>query len=341
MEKTVKYLSEDLERKFADLVAQVGQKTDRHITELVERVPQMMTAVTTETRLSLNPRLLKASAGKVADELAHGLRGAVQQDLLTWRTVEVAALIKENLSTIQHEIRDDVRDFERSLKDVRLNLTADTGADDLDVDTVITPLLSERSRDAAGADLAWFSAGRALSAAFAGGAGAFAGFVAVSVLGLTAIAPFVVLGGAVLLAVKTASDGDPREAVEQKLRARLQRGVAKNLTEHKEHLVEQVQGDVREHLDGLSREFRSLLLSKVESLREEVRGALEAKNKGAEEVRARRSQINHQLGELDAINHRLDTIVDRVVALDEDLRGRHEPVVADPPEEDEDALLGW
>lgn len=332
MEKTVKYLSEGLERKTADLVRTVGLLTERHVTELIERVPQIVDGLTPESRLSLNPRLIRSSAGALGEELAHGARNAIQHDLVTWRTVDVANLVRDQLTAIQHEIRDDVRDFEQSLKDVRLNLMASSPAE-VDADSLDVALESSSVQGygaGAGTDLALVGAGKALTTAFAGGAGAFAGFVAVSVLGLSAIAPFVIIGAAVWAAWNVASDGDPRRSLEGKIRRRLAAGLKTSLTDNKEAIVAQTVVDIEALLTTITQEFRSLLTSKVESLREEVQGALAAKRTGEEEVRSRRAQIKGQLTELDAINRSLDAIVDRVIALDEEFRASSDAGVPDP-----------
>jgi hypothetical protein len=122
---------------------------------------------------------------------------------------------------------------------------------------------------------------------------------------------------AVVAAAKVAS---PRQTIENKIRKRLLVEMVTHLNDNTPAIVDKTKADARDHLHGIAREFRSVLTSKVQSVRDELSAALDAKNKGEQEVRTRHERINRQLRELDTINRSLDAIVDRVVALDEGLK---------------------
>jgi hypothetical protein len=219
------------------------------------------------------------------------------------------------LEGIQHAIRDELRDFEEQLRRLRLNLATRpsvTAEDDEDL------VLAEGTQSVT-INVGWMGAGTVTLGAVAGGLGGLAAAIAVSILGLGAIAPFVVIPAILFSIGDRWSPSQFKEKVLRAIRGKIVTAAGRQLHERQQELVNDVRTDVRTRLDAVYDEFVSRLTVQVAGLREEVESALHERREGEARVAARKQEIRAAQAELRAIDTAVDTIVDRLLALDRDL----------------------
>jgi hypothetical protein len=315
LEKSARYLVTELEGRLADLTDEVDRAAASYFDGLTERVPGLLNEVSAETELALSPGRFQASVKQVTSELILGLQSSIQRDITQWRKNELATTVKTRLDAIQHAIRDDVRDFENDLRGLRLDLSAAAKHPAANEEVTIT---TSAFPEGLKVDLARAGIGTAAGSVIAGGAAAFAAAMVVGFLGLSAIAPFVIIPATLWAVSAVLKESSPRDKLLKMIRKRIAAGAVEQLRGHVPSLVSQIHDTADQQFSALIADFRSALTAQVDGLRQQLELALAARAHGETRVQARRSAITGELAELRSIEEELDTVVDRVLTLDGD-----------------------
>ena len=313
-EKTARHLSDKLDRELSQVTDQVRNEAEGYLEQLIKGLPELVKNTMVNTHISLKPGRLRTTVAARSEELVDAVHATVEADIAQWRTEKLTKGVLTRLRKVQKEIAKEVKELEVSLQGVRLGpATVSYGhvkaIGDL---SEVAKLGVEGSTGA----LAGFGAQKILGGAAAGAATFAAGSAAVGFLGLTLLAP-VILPAVILVIIGHIADANPRDALENRIRREVTKGIGNQLNEVSPQLVEMMSTEAAQYLEQIGTEFRSGLTTRVATLRQELEDAVSAKTRGAEEVTHRTAVIRAQLEELRTIESELDDILDVVLMLDD------------------------
>lgn len=311
MEKTVSYLCDKLERELGATSTLVEREAQAFFDQLISEIPRKVKEVRPRTQLSFDPRQFNQSVSRRSTELVNVVHEKLQREVAGWTSGKLKTLIRNSLEGVQSDIQDEVRDFEDSLRGLKLDWSAGPFKD--------RPTFSIGKADAAGygaeratLSLAGLGATSVLKGAVSGGATFALGSVAVGALGITLLAPLVLPTAFIIMLFNIRMK--PKEAIEQRIQARVIEGMQNQIRQASPQVLSRIVTESDDYFSHITAEFRSFLTSQVATLRQEVADALSAKKKGQEEVERRRHQMVALIEELESIEAAADRIMNQIVS---------------------------
>lgn len=327
MKKVAGLLSNDVERKLANVTDEVRREADAYFGRLIDRVPELLAGVEVKADVSLRPQLFKTSVEKITMELVAGFQSSVKQDMIGWQRGTLTTLVEKRLEEVKRDVRDEVRDLEGDLRDLRLNLSGTQDGPGTEVATIKVsshPVGAGMGLVRVGSGFVFEGIAPGINSAIAVGLGAV--FVAgmASAIGLTALAPFIIIPAVAIafykdLDVSKLRSFSPKTELTRRLRERIEDTAKKQLAGARQPLVDQVAAMTSEQLAAIGIEFRADLNTRIYGLRQQLDRAVKSRSKGEARVASRRQEIARDLAELHAIEEAIDSVIDRVLSMDEQL----------------------
>ena len=121
----------------------------------------------------------------------------------------------------------------------------------------------------------------------------------VGFLGLSAIAPFVIIPATLWAVSAVLKESSPRDKLLKMIRKRIAAEAVEQLRGHVPSLVSQIHDTADQQFSALIADFRSALTAQVDGLRQQLELALAARAHGETRVQSRRSAITGELAELE------------------------------------------